>query len=81
MAQTPAGETILSERELRTCLASAGHSGGQARGYCPYHQGSTGYDLIVELDFGRFHCIVCGACGWTESGWNRWRSGSKVGSS
>ena len=78
MAQTPTGETILTERELRTCLPAQSGGGGQLRGYCPYHSGSTGYDLVIEPDFGRFHCIVCGACGWTEAGWERWRQGSNL---
>lgn len=80
MAQTPTGETILTDRELRTCLP-AHHTGAHMRGYCPYHSGSTSHDLVIEPDFGRFHCIVCGACGWTEAGWRRRRNGSRVGES
>lgn len=71
MAQTPTGEIILSERELATCLASPGSGRLPVRGFCPFHQGSTGSDLMVEPAWGRFHCIVCGTCGWTESGWRR----------
>lgn len=78
MAQTPTGEIVLSERELATCLATFNKSGMRMRGFCPYHEGSTSHDLVVEPEYGRFHCIVCGACGWTESGWKRWRGGGSI---
>ena len=73
MALHPAGERILRERDIATCLGTSSMLGGPTRGFCPFHQGSTGQDLVIEPDYGRFHCIVCGAAGWTESGWQRWR--------
>jgi hypothetical protein len=72
MSRTPAGELILTDAMLATCWPSFGSS-PQNRGFCPYHEGSTGHDLMIDPMYGRFSCIVCGKCGWTEDGWKRWR--------
>jgi len=75
MAQARAREMILTDRELAVCLPSSGGGNLPASRFCPFHQGSTGSDLVVEPAYGRFHCIVCGTCGWTEAGWQRRQSG------
>lgn len=53
---------------LTTCRPNARRN----HAFCPFHEGSTGYDLIIDPLYGRFSCIVCGTCGWTEDGWERW---------
>jgi hypothetical protein len=72
MSRTPAGELILTDSMLATCWPSFGNS-AHSRGFCPYHEGSTSHDLMIDPIYGRFSCIVCGKCGWTEDGWKRWR--------
>jgi hypothetical protein len=69
--RTPAGELILTEATLATCWPNFCRE-KHTRGFCPYHQGSTGHDLMIDPVYGRFSCIVCGKTGWTEDGWNRW---------
>jgi len=78
MDLTPAGELILSDRDLATCFPLAEASSLPTRGFCPFHAGSTGQDLTVDVFYGRFSCIVCGKTGWTEDGWERWQSGSRT---
>lgn len=78
MLQTPAGEVILTDRDLAICLPLDGRSSLPTRGFCPFHDGSTGSDLTVDRFYGRFSCIVCGKTGWTEEGWMRWQEGSRT---
>lgn len=72
MLRTPAGELILTKHELATCLPVANTPSRPGRGFCPFHAGSTGCDLMVDHFYGRFSCIVCGKAGWIEDGWRRW---------
>ena len=80
MAQAPDSEIILSDHVLAVCLPSPNTGDLPARCFCPFHQGSTSSDLVVEPAYGRFHCIVCGTCGWTEAGWQRRMVVSDIGS-
>lgn len=80
MAQpVPHGQRVLSDRELATYLPENTTVGMQAFGFCPFHYGSTERDLIVEPEYGRFYCAVCGVTGWTESGLERWRQRRRDG--
>ena len=74
MPRTHSGELILTDSMLATCWPNFSQAKHQTRGFCPYHQGSTGYDLMIDPIYGRFSCIVCGKCGWTEEGYRRWKA-------
>lgn len=55
----------LTQERLRIARPRPARAGGYY-GHCPFHPGSSGFDVMFDQHLARYCCTVCGVYGRVE---------------